>query len=235
VTAPPSESDAPASDAGTSSFVTPARVRLTEAVRHLVDAVLTAEQANEMELDEAAAMVERIAGDLHRRDVFGARPGGQRTREEVSHDDYLPRSPLVGPVSPMAPPIDYEYRDGRLFARGVFHAAYEGPPGYVHGGWIALAFDEVLGMANIASGHPGMTGRLSVRYRRPTPLHTEVELEGWTENVDGRRILTRGTLTAGETVTAEAEGLFVTIDPELASQYFGERVYERQRVSDPLP
>ena len=216
-------------------FVTPARVRLTEAVRHLIDAVLTAEDATEAELDAAAAAAERLAGDLHGRDPLGDRPEGQRTREELSHDDYLPRSPLVGDVSPMAPPIEYEHRDGRLFAHGVFHAAYEGPPGYVHGGWIALAFDEVLGMTNIASGHPGMTGRLSVRYRRPTPLHTKVAFESWTESVDGRRIVTRGTLTAGDTLTAEAEGLFVVIDPERALEYFGERAYEHRRLTDPLP
>ncbi len=220
---------------GTHRFVTPARIRLTEAVRHLVDAVLTAEDATETELDAAASTAERLAGDLHRRAALGDRPTGQRTREELSHDDYLPRSPLVGEVSPMAPPIAYEYRDGRLFGHGVFHAAYEGPPGYVHGGWIALAFDEMLGMTNIASGHPGMPGRLSVRYRRPTPLHTEIAFESWTEQVDGRRIITRGTLTAADTVTAEAEGLFVVIDPERALEYFGERAYEHRRLTDPLP
>ena len=48
--------------------------------------------------------------------------------------------------------------DGIAQARH-YHAAYEGPPGYVHGGWVALTFDEILGMTNIASGHPGMTGR----------------------------------------------------------------------------
>ena len=95
----------------------------------------------------------------------------------------------------------------------------------MHGGWIALAFDEILGMANIASGHPGMTGRLTVKYRRPTPLHTELRLEGWTEQVDGRRLVTRGTLEADGVVTAEAEGLFVVIDPERAA-----RVLRRARL-----
>jgi acyl-coenzyme A thioesterase PaaI-like protein len=217
------------------SFVTPGRVRLAEAVRHLIDAAVTAEHATEAELDDAAAAAERIAEALHGVEQLGDRPAGVRSRDETSHEDYLPRSPLVGEISPMAPPIAYEYRDGRLRGHGVFHAAYEGPPGYVHGGWIALAFDEVLGMTNIASGHPGMTGRLAVRYRRPTPLHTELAFESWTESVDGRRIVTRGTLTAGDTVTAEAEGLFVVIDPERALEYFGERAFERRRLADPLP
>ncbi len=216
-------------------FVSEGRVRLAEAVRHLIDAALTAEDATTDQLAAAADDVERIAAELHGREQLGARPSGVRARAEESHDDYLPRSPLVGKASPLAPPIEYEYRDGKLFGRGVFHAAYEGPPGYVHGGWIALAFDEMLGMANIASGHPGMTGRLSVRYRRPTPLHEPVTIESWTEQVDGRRIVTRGTLAVDGVVTAEAEGLFVIIDLERALEYFGERAYERRQVVDPLP
>jgi acyl-coenzyme A thioesterase PaaI-like protein len=218
------------------SITIPERVRLAEAVRHLIDAALTADDATPEELDAAADAAERIAAALHPRGELSDRPEGVRSRAEESHADYLPRSPLVGRISPVAPPIEYEYRDGRLHASGVFHAAYEGPPGYVHGGWIALAFDEILGMTNIASGHPGMTGRLSVRYRRPTPLHTKIEFEGWTEQVDGRRIVTRGTLSADGVVTAEAEGLFVMIDYDLAMEYFGPEMAERrQRLVDPLP
>jgi acyl-coenzyme A thioesterase PaaI-like protein len=217
------------------AFVTKGRERLAEAVRHLVDATLTAEDASSGQLTAAAEEVERIAAELHGRDELGARPDGVRSRSEPTHDDYLPRSPLVGVVSPLAPPIEYEYQDGRLVGRGAFHAAYEGPPGFVHGGWIALGFDEILGMANIASGHPGMTGRLGIRYRRPTPLHRPVLFEGWTDQVDGRRVVTRGTLTVDDSVTAEAEGLFVKLDLDKAVEYFGELAYERRQVVDPLP
>jgi acyl-coenzyme A thioesterase PaaI-like protein len=227
--------DEPDAGASGESFVTPERVQLAQALRHLIDAALTAEDASADELAAAADRTERIAADLQRRHELGSQPSGVRQRAEMSHDDYLPRSPLVGEISPLAPPLDFEYRDGRLTGRGVFHAAYEGPPGYVHGGWIALAFDEMLGMANIASGHPGMTGRLSVRYRRPTPLHRPVVIEAWTEGVDGRRIVTRGTLSVDGMVTAEGEGLFVVIDLDKAIEYFGERAYERRQVVDPLP
>jgi acyl-coenzyme A thioesterase PaaI-like protein len=227
--------DEPDGAASGGTFVTPERVRLAQAVRHLIDAALTAENASADDLVDAADRTERIAAELHGHTDLGDRPSGMRRRAEMSHDDYLPRSPLVGQVSPLAPPIDYEHDNGRLTGRGEFHAAYEGPPGYVHGGWIALAFDEMLGMANIATGHPGMTGRLSIRYRRPTPLHRPVTFEAWTEEVDGRRIVTRGTLTVDDAVTAEAEGLFVMIDLEKALEYFGERAYERRQVVDPLP
>ncbi|MFN8035865.1 MAG: PaaI family thioesterase [Acidimicrobiia bacterium] len=213
------------------SFVSPERRDLADAVRHLLDAVLTAEDAPDAALAAAARDVERVTtalvghSDAHR---------GARTRRETSHGDYLHRSPLVGTVNPAAAPFAYQHRDARLHADGVFHAAYEGPPGYVHGGWIALAFDEVLGMANVATGHPAMTGRLSVRYRRPTPLHVPVHIEAWTEQVDGRRVVARATMAAGGAVTAEAEGLFVKLGDELALAYFG-REPSRDEGPDPLP
>jgi len=216
------------------AYLSPERIALAESVRHLLDAVLTAEDATDVALARAAAAADRITAEL----AGASRARGTRTRDESGHMDYLPRSPFVGQASPLAPPFAYEFRDGRILAHGVFHAAYEGPPGYAHGGWIALAFDEILGMANIGSGHPAMTGTLKVRYRRPTPLHAPVSIEAWTDHVDGRRVITRGTMTAGDQVTAEAEGLFVKIGAELALEYFG-RVRESTTTTtegpDPLP
>jgi acyl-coenzyme A thioesterase PaaI-like protein len=137
-------------------------------------------------------------------------------------------------VHPAAPPLAWDVRDGRFVAHGTLGLAFEGPPGYVHGGWVALLFDEALGVANVAGGHPGMTGRLSVRYRRPTPLQTELRLEAWTVGRQGRRITTVGTLHAGDTLCAEAEGLFVDIGAERALEYFGDRPATPEPV-DPLP
>jgi acyl-CoA thioesterase FadM len=57
-----------------------------------------------------------------------------------------------------------------------------------------------------------MTGRLTIHYRSPTPLHTELSLRGWLERADGRKIVCKGTLYAGDTLCAEAEGLFITVD-----------------------
>jgi acyl-coenzyme A thioesterase PaaI-like protein len=82
----------------------------------------------------------------------------------------------------------------------------------VHGGFVAAAFDEMLGFAQSLTGNPGMTGTLTVRYRAPTPLKAELGLEAWVERVEGRKIFARGTIRAGALLTAEAEGLFVSID-----------------------
>jgi acyl-CoA thioesterase FadM len=89
-------------------------------------------------------------------------------------------------------------------------------------------------MANAASGHPGMTGTLKVRYLKPTPLYQRVDLEAWTDRVEGRRIISKGTMTVNGEVTAEAEGLFVTINAELAAEYFGKTTGEAAEPGVPV-
>jgi acyl-coenzyme A thioesterase PaaI-like protein len=100
----------------------------------------------------------------------------------------------------------------------LFPAAYEGPPGCVHGGFIAAYFDEVLGMTQSLSGNPGMTVNLTVDYRAPTPLKQPVIFRGRVVSIDGRKISVAGTLHHGETLCAEAKGLFVSMRPEVFSR-----------------
>jgi acyl-coenzyme A thioesterase PaaI-like protein len=196
-------------------FATPERAQLATALRTLIDASMSAEDIDSATLVGVAEEVERLAFRLG-----GTREDGPGYRPR-SHGDYLPRSPIVGEASPLSPRLDWEEVDGAVVGRGVFGAPYEGPPGYVHGGWVACAFDEMLGIANIAAGHPGMTGRLTIHYRRPTPLFRELRFRAWVDRTEGRRIMSRGEVWAGDVLTAEAEGIFVQPRPELAEQYFG--------------
>ena len=85
---------------------------------------------------------------------------------------------------------------------------------------IALAFDEILGITNIAGGHPGMTARLTVHYRKPTPLFRELRWTGTVDRVEGRRIMSSARLYDGDVLTAEADGIFLQPRPELAAEYF---------------
>jgi hypothetical protein len=199
------------------AFATPERAKLASSVRALIDAVMTAEDADESTLLDIAADVDELADRLG-----GGRDDGPGYRPR-SHGDYLPRSPIVGEASPLSPRLDWEESDGGIDGRGTFGAAYEGPPGFVHGGWIACAFDEMLGIANIAAGNPGMTARLTVHYRRPTPLFRELRFRAWVDRVEGRRIMSRAQAWDGDVLTAEADGIFVQPRPELAERYFGPR------------
>lgn len=204
------------------AFATRQRAQLAAAVRRLIDAAMTTEDVDDETLLEIAAEADRLAFRLG-----GGRSEGPGYRPR-HHGDYLPRSPIVGEASPLSPRLDWEVveRVGGGVAvegRGTFGAPYEGPPGFVHGGWIACAFDEMLGIANIAAGHPGMTARLTVHYRRPTPLFHDLRFVAWVDRVEGRRIMSRSEVYDGDVLTAEADGLFVQPRPELAERYFGPR------------
>ncbi len=213
------------------AYVSAERSRLAEAVRALIDATMTVPDATDEQLSTAAAAVEAVTKNLA--GVVDRRSGPGYTPRD--HGDYLPRSPVVGNASPLAPgTIDWEIIDGddngdgdgtpsrRCVATGVMTAAYEGPPGYVHGGMIALVFDEILGIVNIANSCPGMTGTLTVRYRRPTPLFQPLRWEAWIEKLEGRRIQSKAKVFHGETLCAEADGMFVQPRDELRKEYFGD-------------
>ena len=55
--------------------------------------------------------------------------------------------------------------------------------GMAHGGVVALMLDEAVGWAAWHAGHPGVTGRLQVSYRRPLKLGERVRIVGTIERV----------------------------------------------------
>ena len=146
--------------------------------------------------------------------------------ERAGHFDM---SPLIGRSNPLAPPITVEADDeGQVIARVVFGSAYEGPPGCVHGGYVAAAFDEVLGYAETFTGAPGMTGTLNVVYRTPTPLHTDLVFHAAVDRVEGRKIFVTGTLHAGDRLCAEATGIFISMKPGIYTKLVEERQAREQ-------
>lgn len=188
-----------------------ARIRMATALRKIIltSFMSTAETS---EIEEAILEVEKA---IHRLEGKTGIPG---TAAAESH--FSDRSPFYGQMNPVSMPmgleIDQSFGEfGSVIGTGVFKEPYEGPPGHVHGGFVAGAFDEVLGMAQSLTGRPGMTGKLSITYRSPTPLHTPIVFKGWVEKVDGRKIFTKGTAHNGEVLCAEAEALFLSMPPEL--------------------
>jgi uncharacterized protein (TIGR00369 family) len=63
--------------------------------------------------------------------------------------------------------------------------------GMAHGGIVALMLDEAVGWAAWHAGHPGVTGRLQVSYRRPLKLGETVRIVGKVEKI--RRTLVYAT------------------------------------------
>jgi acyl-coenzyme A thioesterase PaaI-like protein len=185
--------------------------RLASAMRIVIDRLVRSD-APEAELAAAADALERYAERLENHPPTMRYEGFAETANAGDVGAFFDQSPLIGLSNPLAPPIRLGTEGDRAVGIVVFGAAYEGPPGCVHGGYIAAAFDEVLGFVQSMTGNPGMTGTLTIRYRKPTPLHMELRFEGWVDRVEGRKIFTQAKLLADDTLTAEAEGLFLSID-----------------------
>jgi acyl-coenzyme A thioesterase PaaI-like protein len=186
-------------------------LRLSEAVRGVLHRLVQTSAPVEL-IADAADRVEAVAQLMAQHRSASMYEGFAEAANAGDPFAFFDHSPMLGRANPLAPPIELRYEDGCIIGKATFGAAYEGPPGCVHGGYVAAAFDEVLGSTQSLSGAPGMTGRLTVHYRSPTPLHTELRFEGTLESVNGRKILTKGLLYAGDTLCAEAEGLFISID-----------------------
>lgn len=199
---------------------TEARRELAAALRELL-ALLPSTGAHTEAIRHATAEVGEITSRLGShgesdREGEGAIPG---------MGDYLERGPITGHSNPIAPPFqvwaDWEDRVAR--GAGRFGAAHEGGPGIAHGGFVAAVLDEALGMATIFSGGPGMTGELTIRYRRPTPLHRELVIVARLDEQTGRRLTMSAEMHDGETLIADASALFVAVGDEKFSALDAER------------
>jgi len=201
---------------GDGGELTPRRAamrRLAEDARVLIEQLAGSDPTDEA-IERAAALMEQAAAEL------SGVGGKQRSYEGFAESTiaggaphaHFDHSPIIGMANPIAPPLRVQRYDDRVVALATFGSAYEGPPNSVHGGMVAAAFDELLGMAQSLGGNPGMTGTLTVKYRKPTPLHRELRFEGTLDRVDGRKLFTSGRCYDGDTLTAEAEGLFISVD-----------------------
>lgn len=186
---------------------------LAMALRHLLGTVhrtdLDAEAAGAL-----AGRVRQLAQGLtgpERRRWYEA---GVPTDDDAKRDQWRRWSLFRGDDQALAPPMRTERGadDEGPFVRGrvVCGPMYEGPPGAVHGGYLAGLFDDLLGAClALVDGPSGVTGRLTVRYRRPTPLDQPLELLARPVDVRSRRLVAQAHCRVDGTVTAEAEALFV--------------------------
>ncbi len=210
--------------------------RLAAAMRE-VAGLLVSTSADESQLSAAAEEFEAFAAQLSRLptgqtyegfsetanagDAIGALREAVASVPDPEFFAFFDHSPLMGLSNPLSPPIvmDYDEGDGhgaggtQIVARVTFGPAYEGPPGFVHGGFIAAAFDEVLGATQSLSGEQGMTAHLEIDYRNPTPLGEELWIRGWLERTEGRKIWARAELRHGDRLCAEAGALFLALRP----------------------
>ncbi|MGE0881571.1 MAG: PaaI family thioesterase [Acidimicrobiia bacterium] len=106
--------------------------------------------------------------------------------------------------------------DTATYIRGRVHfdRFYLGGNGAAHGGTVPLLFDDVLGRWSNSHGRPvARTAYLHVNYRHITPIGPELTIDARLEREEGRKRYITGRLFHGDTLVADAEGLFVTLLP----------------------
>lgn len=178
---------------------------LTEAVRRLIYASLHTE-IDETAVADAQAKIEAVTQILE----STQRPVSSTLRHEVTGRPLAWANPAVGLGNAIAPPMVIHHEDdGRCWSEFTLSGAYEGPPGWVHGGICALVLDHLLGeAASDGLTQPKFTGTISLRYLRGTPLGP-LRAEAFVERSEGVKTFARGYLLDAQGPTVEAEGVFI--------------------------
>lgn len=199
--------------------VSAARVAAAAAVRRLGH-TLVAHDADEADLRELAEVADRLRhrmestprrqrpiGDMKRAQFAGPPRSGEPL-------DHFPDCVVSGKANPLGIAIEVVREGDEAVARVTLGAAFEGAPGRAHGGTVAAVFDDTLGYVLLMEQTPAYTGELTVTYRAPTPIGEPLEFRARLASREGRKLRIVGHARHGDTVVAEAKGLFIAVDPE---------------------
>jgi hypothetical protein len=186
-----------------------AKRRMADAIKQLTEALVTS-SPSVGEMHDIADKLEAAAADFGTSTRIYGRRSWAETGEhgnygQISHE----LNPVAGWSNPVAPPVNSWIEGEKALGSCQCGWAYEGPPGSVHGGFVAAIFDQFLGTSQQLGGQPGMTGYLHVSYHNRTPLNTELKLEAYLVKVEGRKTIMRAEMYAEGVMTASCEGLFV--------------------------
>jgi acyl-coenzyme A thioesterase PaaI-like protein len=180
---------------------------LAQSVRRLIDFTIR----TEVDADSAAIAkghVDRAVGQLGE----SLMPGSFGLREVADGQSVASGNVVIGIRNPVAPPLTvHREADGAAWTEVVLGAAYEGPPGHVHGGVCALLLDHVLGATAHQPGRPAYTGTLTLRYVRGTRLG-RLRVQAYVDRVDGAKTFAKGHIADRNGITVTAEGVFIIPD-----------------------
>lgn len=211
--------DAP--DAANGSPVPPpatgaARYALADAVRDLADLVATAAVPSEV-LADATDTLARLARDLDQSvgTTAALRSLGlvdtQAERRAADLHDVMLGDFVVGRCNPLAPPLRVSTDATTATMSGTFSARLQQPPGAVHVGILAAAFDIALAAANRLAGTTGPTVDLRVTQHRPTRPEVPITINAAVVSTSKRRVVSEGRLVQQGEVTASATGTFAIL------------------------
>jgi acyl-coenzyme A thioesterase PaaI-like protein len=179
--------------------------QLAQSVRRLIDATIRT-QVDIAILTAAKSKIDWATEQLSASLI----PGSFGVRQNSDGQSMALGNVVIGVRNPVAPPlVIHDDADGGVYTDLVLGAAYEGPPGHIHGGVCAMILDHVLGATAHLPGKPAYTGTLTVRYLRGTPLGQPLRAQAHVERIDGTKTFAVGHIADAEGVTVQAEGVFI--------------------------
>jgi hypothetical protein len=181
----------------------PQAVEAADLLRRVTCHVLALEQGHPA-LDRLLSALAEADAELGAVAPSGAPPRVGPAADTPGARAYVDHSRDVGAYDPCFPEYGITVDGDHAHGTVRFPIAYEGPPGLVHGGFVALLVDCVVQHHNCDVGVAGKTASLAVRFRRPTPLLADLTFTVVRAVADGR-ITSSVQLLAGDVVLAEAE------------------------------
>lgn len=178
---------------------------LTEAVRELIDATIRTD-VDATTIQDARTAINAVTEALRGSQLDGS----AGVRYAVDGRPLAWGNAVIGMRNPIAPPLTiHRNDDGRCWSQFSLGAAYEGPPGLVHGGVCASVLDHMLGeAASEGLTKPLFTGTITVRYLRGTPLGA-LRAEAAIDRAEEIKTFVRGHIADDQGITVEANGVFV--------------------------
>jgi acyl-coenzyme A thioesterase PaaI-like protein len=182
---------------------------LTDSVRRLVDVTIRS-QVDPATVTSAQAKIDAAVAELS----AALLPESFGVQQDPDGKPRALGNAVIGLRNALAPPLVLHHEaDGSVWAEVVLGAAYEGPPGHVHGGICALLLDHVLGATAHKPGQPAVTGTLTLRYELGTrlgPLRADARVD----RVEGAKTYAVGHLSTPDGITVRAEGVFIHPRPQ---------------------
>jgi acyl-coenzyme A thioesterase PaaI-like protein len=177
---------------------------LADSVRRLIDATIRT-QVDTATLAAAKEKIDHATEEL----TAALIPGSFGVRQAGDGQTMAWGNVVIGLRNPVAPPLTINHgADGLVWSDFALGAAYEGPPGHVHGGVCAMVLDHVLGATAHKPGRPAYTGTLRICFLRGTPLGP-LRAQARVDRVEGVKTFAIGHLADAQGITVQAEGVFV--------------------------
>lgn len=121
---------------------------------------------------------------------------------------------VSGEANPMGIGIQPRRVGEEVIADFNLGAAFEGAPQRAHGGVVAAIFDDIMGYVLVLQRTPAYTGQMTVDYLAPVPIGVDLQVRGWLERRDGRKLWMRAEMTQDSEVIGAGSGVFIAIPPE---------------------